>query len=596
MIAASSGVGSAATAASTLNATVLSATTFLPSCTPGSGATDIGSLAAGSTGTTSADCSFTFGSSNDTARLRMYQADGGGDAMWHPPDGPVDATVGAGTGAAMAVVSNDTSYYDVAYDPAIDRYYATGHGDDGDFLVRFKPDGTLDTTWASGTGWIHPAMGDGTSDSGYDIAIQPDGKVVVAGRSFDASNGGDYVGAYRVTAAGILDPSFGGGDGWVQYFPGSGAIVSGVTLQEDGRIVLCGTSLAIGGDSNAFVARLLADGTLDTSFGDGDLTPGDGVSFLVDSSVADCESVTTDPVSGHIVASGRNFSGTWQTAVWRLLADGSPDPSWNGTGHALIGAGSYDHSYDVHVLPDSRVMAGGTTSTAQDEGYLVRFTSTGGVDGSFGGGDGHVEFTTAGSTADAINSFVAYEDGSSMVVGSRTAGDDDSLVARYTAGGVLDPQFGTGGVAIQSWDATNDDVLAGITIGRDGRSVVVGSRTPAAGAVNGLFGAFTATPVADYDGVAASWTGASASVFGACVHASASAALTGWTQDAACSTATDGAMWKAVPDTQALGSVATTATNVTTGSVGLRFAFRTTASQRAGLYVAPMAFEVVAPQ
>src|SRR4051794_23755500 len=125
-------------------------------------------------------------------------------------------------------------------------------------LARYGADGTLDASF-SGDGLVTTDLG-GT-DAGQDVAIQADGKIVVAG-----SSGGSFAVA-RYTAAGGLDTSF-SGDGLQTTDFGAAAGGTAVAIQADGRIVVGGSS---GGDFA--LARYDAQGGLDSSFsGDGKQT------------------------------------------------------------------------------------------------------------------------------------------------------------------------------------------------------------------------------------------------------------------------------------------------------------------------------------
>ncbi|MEZ5842968.1 MAG: Ig-like domain-containing protein [Hyphomicrobiaceae bacterium] len=121
-------------------------------------------------------------------------------------------------------------------------------------------------TFAEGDGIVTTAVGS-THDQAFSLAVQQDGRIVVAGQS---NNGLDFDFALvRYNADGTLDTSFGGGDGIVTTPIGSlFAVGISVTVQPDGRIVVAGYS--DNGTSLDFaLVRYNADGTLDTSFGGG---------------------------------------------------------------------------------------------------------------------------------------------------------------------------------------------------------------------------------------------------------------------------------------------------------------------------------------
>jgi uncharacterized delta-60 repeat protein len=127
--------------------------------------------------------------------------------------------------------------------------------------------GALDTTFNT-TGYVNFSIGSG-ADTPYDVAIQSDGMIVVVGVTAGTSN--DFFAA-RFTSGGTLDTSFGGGLGYVTVNVSTNATGSDtayrVAIQGDGKIVIAGQA---NGDFG--LVRLNTDGTLDTSFdGDGKQT------------------------------------------------------------------------------------------------------------------------------------------------------------------------------------------------------------------------------------------------------------------------------------------------------------------------------------
>ena len=120
---------------------------------------------------------------------------------------------------------------------------------------------------APGTGKLVTDIGSRSTDEGYSVTVQPDGKIVVAGTS---NSGGNYdFAVVRYHANGTLDTSF-NGTGTLLTNIGSVSIDQGksVTVQADGKIVVAGYSTS-GGSNNFAVVRYNVDGSLDTGFGVG---------------------------------------------------------------------------------------------------------------------------------------------------------------------------------------------------------------------------------------------------------------------------------------------------------------------------------------
>lgn len=138
----------------------------------------------------------------------------------------------------------------------------TGGGDDF-ALARYNADGSLDTGFGTG-GKVTTAFA-GSLDWARAIAIQPDGRIVVAGHSGSGNSSDDFALA-RYLTDGSLDTSF-SSDGKVTVNMGVGDNGLAIALQSDGKIVVAGSANTGG---TAAIARFNTDGSLDNSFsGDG---------------------------------------------------------------------------------------------------------------------------------------------------------------------------------------------------------------------------------------------------------------------------------------------------------------------------------------
>ena len=181
-------------------------------------------------------------------------------------DGSLDTTFN-GTGKVVTDIGSATNDGGFSVTVQLDgKIVVTGVTDSGgtsNFAVtRYNANGSLDTTF-NGTGKLVTDVGIGSDDLASGVTVQPDGKIVVAGRS-DSGGSNDFA-VTRYNANGSLDTSF-NGTGKVTTDIGSGTddFASSVTVQPDGKIVVAGASL--GGGWNFAVARYNADGSLDTTF------------------------------------------------------------------------------------------------------------------------------------------------------------------------------------------------------------------------------------------------------------------------------------------------------------------------------------------
>ncbi len=224
--------------------------------------------------------------------------------------------------------------------------------------VRYNTDGSLDTTF-DGDGKVTTTLGS-TTDAANVVAIQADGRIVVAGSRINAGNGAPDMVVLRYLTTGGLDTSFGGTGIVITPFPYLGSAANGVVIQSSGKIVAGGVAPGSGSGNDFALARYNSDGTLDTTFG----TLG-----LVTTPVAldrdDFGNALALQADGKLVLAGssKTFSGDTDVALARYsgetvvtnrppVANSGPDQvmmcrSSAGAAVMLNGAGSSDPDGDT---------------------------------------------------------------------------------------------------------------------------------------------------------------------------------------------------------------------------------------------------------
>lgn len=280
-----------------------------------------------------------------------------------------------------------------------------------------------------------------------------------------------------------LDGTFGSGGMVIRDdVLGSGGIAEearAVALQPDGRIVVGGLA------NGALVERYLPDGTPDASFGAGGR-------FVLASpwTTHEVHAVAVQP-DGKILAAGTGPFGIYdgpQAMVFRLLTDGTLDPSF-GTGGLAVSDFHYDAAaHGIALQPDGRIVVVGEVSTGTDVLALVqRYTAGGTLDPSFGEGGIFRYSDPAGGWDRGLG--VAVDGAGRVVVAGSTSPADaialtDLLVLRLAPDGALDPTFGTGGAF--RWDLLYDTGY-GVGVQQGGRIVVGGGAWDYASANNLAF-------------------------------------------------------------------------------------------------------------
>jgi len=331
------------------------------------------------------------------------------------------------------------------------KIIVAGFSDDGsksDFaLARYMTDGSLDTSF--GTDGKVTTDFFGRYDGVMGIALQPDGKIVVAGSAEDPS---DVFALARYNIDGSLDTSFGvNGKIFTDIF----GFARDLAIQLDGKIVVIGTN-----DSDFVVARYTTDGSLDTSFDtDGTAT----TDFFGES---DCSySVVLQP-DGKIVVAGYSSNGTNNDfALARYNIDGSLDASFGIDGKVTTDFGAGDFGRSVVLQPDGKIIVVGNSSS---DFALARYNSDGSLDTNFGT-DGKVITDFSGGDQVGFDT-VLQIDGKIVVVGVSSS---DFALARYNSDGSLDTTFGTDGKVTTDFSG-GGDVSYSVVLQPDGKIILSG--------------------------------------------------------------------------------------------------------------------------
>jgi uncharacterized delta-60 repeat protein len=322
--------------------------------------------------------------------------------------------------------------------------------------------GSLDTTpfpaFATGNGKI-PDLAIGVADDIVSaVVVQPDGKIVMAGTCWNGSNN-DFCVA-RLNADGSLDTSF---DGPNAASPGNGKFllpigtsdesVNAAALQPDGKIVLAGTCQNGSNAEDFCLARLNVDGSLDASFNGPSGTGNGKFPLPIGTSFDNAYALALQP-DGKIVVGGNCSNGdNYEFCIARLNADGSfdasfdgPDASNPGNGRFLFPIGSsVDLAYALALQPDGKIVLVGTCWNGSNNDFCVaRLDADGALDASFDGpaGTGDGKFLLPiGASNDIARALALQPDGKILVAGYCLVGSDKFCVARLNADGSLDASF-----------------------------------------------------------------------------------------------------------------------------------------------------------
>ncbi|WP_152052615.1 FG-GAP-like repeat-containing protein [Tautonia marina] len=365
-------------------------------------------------------------------------------------------------------------------------------------VARLTAAGAIDSTFnpigaTFGRQTVGFNLGGSNLDTANAVAIQPDGRIVVVGQAFKifVAMMFDPVALTRLNANGTIDTTFGTTGRMAESYGFSNGVASSMVMQPDGKAILAG-SVIHDGNMDFAVARVWANGTLDTSFG------GTGVvtiPFDRGGTNADRANGVAIQSDGKIVVVGSADTGVataTDMAIARLLPNGDLDPDFGfvGAGRRIIpfddmASPSRDEAFAVAIQSSGHILVGGTVDNAVRVDFTVlrlnpngqlldtTFNSTGTVRGVQ-----FVDFAGGGTNADRCRALALQPDGKILLAGSvdRGGGNYDFGVARVLTDGRLDTTFDGDGKRTISFNlgGPNADHARALALQPDGKILVVG--------------------------------------------------------------------------------------------------------------------------
>ncbi|MBX2927531.1 MAG: T9SS type A sorting domain-containing protein [Saprospiraceae bacterium] len=323
-------------------------------------------------------------------------------ASLHAQPGSLDTSFDPGSGANNTVFA-------MTVQPdgkiLIGGRFTSYNGAPRNYIARLNADGSLDAGFDPGSG---------ANSLVYAIAVQPDGKILIGG-IFTSYNGAPRNGIARLNSDGSLDTGFG---------PGSGANdwVWAMAVQPDGKILIGGLFTSYNGAPRNRIARLNADGSLDTDF-----DPGSGAT-------SDVQVFAVLPAGKILIGGGfTTYNGAPRNRIARLNSDGSLDTSFG------PGNGANNSLYIIALQPDGKILIGGFFSTynGAPRNRIARLNSDGSLDTGFDPGAG----------ADSGVAIIAAQpDGRILIGGDFTSYNETArnYIARLNSDGSLDTGFDPG--------------------------------------------------------------------------------------------------------------------------------------------------------
>ncbi|HJT30620.1 MAG TPA: hypothetical protein VJ783_01040, partial [Pirellulales bacterium] len=342
------------------------------------------------------------------------------------------------------------------------------------FVARFKPGGTLDTTFGNG--------GDALSNVGTygnAIALDAAGNLVVAGQNGSAGNSQAIVA--RFTSSGALDLTFNGGQGYAATNFGvtntngapAPAVANAVAIDANQEIVVAGDTPNTYPQPEAIgLARYTTLGTLDPTFGSGGQTAIGAVGNTA-------HGLAIDPAGNILVAA---TISSQKFAALRFTPGGALDSGFGARGEADVNFGSSyfsNQAFSVALTSAGQILLAGQVNNARNMNHLAvaRLNSNGAIDNSFGPNNNGTAVSDFQISALNLAHGVALQGDGKIV----TAGDDYPssgrlfTVSRYNADGTPDVSFGGGGTVTtdMTGGTYNDSIEYADAVAIDGQQQIV---------------------------------------------------------------------------------------------------------------------------
>lgn len=334
-------------------------------------------------------------------------------------------------------------------------------------VARFLEDGTYDSTFGN-TGIQTVNFGPGNFGYSMNLTIQSDDKIVI-GCSISNEMGEIYYGVVRMDAWGNMDSSFGEGGvvmTEVDLDPLYGGM-NGIAQQPDGKILVFGTT-SMPMNNQFILFRLMEDGTMDDSFGNGEFVYVNATMYGDSPFRAYFTSDDKIVIGGStLVPTGGLLDPAYEDIlIVRLNMDGTPDETFGEEGRLMANLDDMgDQCSHIVVMEDGSIYAAGYITdgdTLYTNGItdflLCKFTPEGNFDTSFGT-DGYLQYDLAGSN-DILTALVKDENGNLILIGFTSIYPEYTNVAllRVLPDGTPDATFGENGKVMEDYFGSLDEV------------------------------------------------------------------------------------------------------------------------------------------
>ena len=316
-------------------------------------------------------------------------------------------------------------------------------------VVRYNPDGSLDASFGTGGIVITDILG--RNSEGYGMTLQNDGKIIVVGASDDASEANTAL--VRYNSNGTTDNTFDDDGIVITDLFNTEDFGYAVVVQDDNKILVGGFAIAAASEDFALI-RYNEDGTLDNTFGSDGIVTTDFDGFY---NIANCMLIQDD---GKIVLAGFTTNGLDEDfAIARYNSNGSLDNSFDGDGKVTTDFDASEENINSIALQSSgKLIVGGYSfinAPLLEDFIIARYNINGSLDNTFGS-EGFIT-TDFNSLFDKVSTVLVQSDDKIIAAGYANNGtENDIALTRYNSDGTLDDSFGDAGKVITDIDGRDD--------------------------------------------------------------------------------------------------------------------------------------------
>ncbi len=338
--------------------------------------------------------------------------------------------------------------------------------------AQYTIDASFGTNGITNTGF--GGSGEQNGDTPYDMLIQPDGKIITAGKSDGAD--GYFIAMARHSSNGIIDTDTFGDSGKVRIHFVARDQANAIALQPDGKIVAVGSQATSNAGSaiTPSIYRFNSDGSIDTTFGNHGFRAlkYDGVSS------GQFYGVSVRP-DGKIIAAGNVTAnangGKFGFGVMRFLPNGDLDTSYGNQGQAIIPANILYDIVGYAFTSDGEVIMASDGFNGQTVYQMAKFDSLGSPDTTFAT-QGYLETGIEAYPFGPRNTKLSLTSDDKILLAGTTTNDSTSspqfTVFRFFQDGKIDSSFGLNGRA--EIQLSTNDILYDISIGADEKILLIG--------------------------------------------------------------------------------------------------------------------------